>query len=100
MESHLPAIEELAQAAAEPNVFYEPWMLLPAIDYFGRDADLLFVLVYSGAASIPGSSGVAQTISLPLYPPTMKMKLPALISCLGSFRSSNPSDIAGYPSEY
>lgn len=64
MASHLPAIEELAQAAAEPNVFYEPWMLLPAIDYFGRDADLLFVLVYSGAGSIPGCSAVTQSVSL------------------------------------
>jgi hypothetical protein len=40
-------MEELAGAAAEPNVFYEPWMLLPAITSFGHAAKLLFVLVYS-----------------------------------------------------
>jgi len=38
--------EALAQAAAEPNVFYEPWMVLPAIDAFGAGRDLLFVLVF------------------------------------------------------
>jgi Acetyltransferase (GNAT) domain len=38
--------EELARAALEPNVFFEPWMLLPAIDSFGRGRNLLFVLVY------------------------------------------------------
>ena len=85
MESHLPAIEELAQAAAEPNVFYEPWMLLPAIDYFGRDADLLFVLVYSGAASIPGSSAVAQTVSLRLLSPDDENEATGTHQLLGFF---------------
>jgi hypothetical protein len=54
MSSYLPAIEELAMAAAEPNVFYEPWMLLPAIDSFGHNADLFFLLVYSNPGAIPG----------------------------------------------
>jgi len=30
----LPQWQELAARAAEPNVFYEPWMLLPAIELF------------------------------------------------------------------
>jgi len=28
----VPAWEELAAAALEPNVFYEHWMLLPALE--------------------------------------------------------------------
>jgi Acetyltransferase (GNAT) domain len=42
--SHLEALEQewqdLAAAAAEPNPFYEPWMLLPALRTYGREARL------------------------------------------------------------
>lgn len=54
LASHIPALEDLVASATEPNVFYEPWMLLPAIKAFGTAKDLTFVLVYrkvlSGAA--------------------------------------------------
>jgi len=44
--SHLiPAWEELAAAAIEPNVFYEHWMLLPALEAFGAEKDIRVVLV-------------------------------------------------------
>src|SRR4051812_4277493 len=36
----------LAAAALEPNVFFEPWMLLPAWRAFGQGVDLRVVLVY------------------------------------------------------
>ena len=39
--------EELATNAVEQNVFYEPWMLLPAIKLWGAGKDLDFVLIFA-----------------------------------------------------
>src|ERR1043165_9524179 len=47
LASHLAAWNDLAAAALEPNVFHETWMMLPAIDVFGRDANLRYVLAYA-----------------------------------------------------
>jgi CelD/BcsL family acetyltransferase involved in cellulose biosynthesis len=41
----VPAWEDLAAAALEPNVFYEHWMLLPALDAFGAAKDICVVAV-------------------------------------------------------
>ena len=46
LESHRAAWQALAQNALEPNAFYEPWMLLPAIEAFAAKQQLLFALVY------------------------------------------------------
>jgi hypothetical protein len=46
LRPHVAAIDELAAAAIEPNVFYEPWVLFSAIDAFGKGHDLRFVLVF------------------------------------------------------
>lgn len=54
LERHLAAWEALSAAALEPNVFYEPWMLLPAVRHLRGSADLLFLFVYAQA---PGASG-------------------------------------------
>jgi hypothetical protein len=43
--SIIPAWEELAANALEPNAFYEHWMLLPALQAFGVDEQLSIVLV-------------------------------------------------------
>src|SRR5499427_10652873 len=45
LERHVPAWEDLAAAALEPNVFYEPWMLMPAIRAFGAGRRLRFALI-------------------------------------------------------
>ena len=45
LEKHIAAWEELAAAAIEPNVFYEPWMLMPALRAYGAAGRLLFALV-------------------------------------------------------
>src|SRR5262245_44078223 len=45
LSGFIPEWEELAAAAVEPNVFYEHWMLLPALEAFGADRDICFVLV-------------------------------------------------------
>src|SRR5579883_3172879 len=42
-ESHL---DDLADAATEANAFYEPYLLFPAIETFGRGERLQFVLIY------------------------------------------------------
>src|SRR5262245_6759329 len=44
----VPAWEELARAALEPNPFYEPWMLLPALEAFAAGRELRIVLVWQG----------------------------------------------------
>src|SRR5687768_13561878 len=35
LEKYVPAWEDLAANAIEPNAFYEPWMMMPAIHAFG-----------------------------------------------------------------
>jgi len=54
LAEHVPAWEALAEAALEPNVFYEPWMLLPAWERFRDGADVRFVLVYAADPAQPG----------------------------------------------
>ncbi len=54
LEAHLPALEKLVEAAIEPNVFYEPWMLTPAIRAFGPGKNLQFVVI---STPDPESSG-------------------------------------------
>src|SRR5258708_39527552 len=44
LSGFVPAWEELAAAALEPNVFYEHWMLLPALEPFGGGKDISIVL--------------------------------------------------------
>src|SRR2546421_9843735 len=45
LSGFIPAWEDLAAAAIEPNVFYEHWMLLPALEAFGAGEDIFVVLV-------------------------------------------------------
>lgn len=46
LAGHMAAWNDLAATALEPNVFYEPWLMLPAIDAFGGSGRLRYVLVY------------------------------------------------------
>ena len=45
LERYVPAWEDLAACAIEPNVFYEPWMLMPAIRTFGAGQPMQFTLI-------------------------------------------------------
>jgi len=45
LEKYVPAWEDLAANAIEPNAFYEPWMMMPAIGAFGAGRRLQFALV-------------------------------------------------------
>lgn len=47
LRQYVPAWEKLAASAVEPNVFYEPWMLLPAIEHI-RESEKLKVLLIFG----------------------------------------------------
>ena len=53
LAGHVAAWNDLASAALEPNVFYEPWMMLPAIDSFGACGQLRYVLVYADQVDAP-----------------------------------------------
>ena len=61
----MPAREKLCAAALEPNVFYEPWMLLPALKAFGAGHDFHFALIVSGdevAVPAPPLSGADRVV--------------------------------------
>ena len=45
LEKYIPAWEDLAANAIEPNAFYEPWMMMPAVRAFGAGRRLQFALV-------------------------------------------------------
>jgi CelD/BcsL family acetyltransferase involved in cellulose biosynthesis len=47
LQLHLPAWEDLAAYAMESNPFYEPFMLLPAVEVFGMGSALQFVFIYA-----------------------------------------------------
>ena len=44
LEKHVAAWEDLAAASIEPNAFYEPWTLMPALQAYGSEKRSLFAL--------------------------------------------------------
>jgi CelD/BcsL family acetyltransferase involved in cellulose biosynthesis len=73
LPSHALAWEALADAALEPNCFYEPCMLLPAIERFAEPDTLIFALVYRGA-----NAGAAATELCGFFPLERRTKLHGL----------------------
>jgi hypothetical protein len=53
----VPAWQDLGAHAIEPNPFYEPFMLLPALDAFGKAAALQFVFIYAARGARPALIG-------------------------------------------
>src|SRR5215813_7927568 len=51
----LPAWEDLAASALEPNVFYEPWMMMPALHNLGAAKTLLIALIFTTDPARPGT---------------------------------------------
>ena len=51
----VPEWEELAAGAIEPNVFYEPWQMLPAVEAFGKHSHLIHLLVFSVDPGAPSA---------------------------------------------
>ena len=50
LRQHLDAWNDLVHHLAEPNAFYEPWALLPAIRQFAEGLDVSVALVYRSAS--------------------------------------------------
>ncbi|HEU0175068.1 MAG TPA: GNAT family N-acetyltransferase [Blastocatellia bacterium] len=55
LEKYVPAWEDLAASALEPNVFLEPWMMTPALRYLGADKKILTALIFAADPSRPGT---------------------------------------------
>jgi glycosyltransferase involved in cell wall biosynthesis/CelD/BcsL family acetyltransferase involved in cellulose biosynthesis len=55
LEWFLPAWEDLAASALEPNVFYEPWMMMPALHNLGSTNTLLTALIFTTDPARPGT---------------------------------------------
>lgn len=53
LEAHLPAWEELIRDCIEPNIFYEPCVVLPALRHLDRASRLQFVMVYGKDRGAP-----------------------------------------------
>jgi hypothetical protein len=47
---YVPAWDDLAAAALEPNPFYESWLLLPAIRHLRAQEDITVALIYQDAS--------------------------------------------------
>jgi len=48
MTAIVPSWENMAAAAIEPNPFYEPWMLVPALELFGPGRGFRLVTAWTG----------------------------------------------------
>jgi CelD/BcsL family acetyltransferase involved in cellulose biosynthesis len=48
MAAIAPSWESMAAAAIEPNPFYEPWMLLPALELFGKGRGFRLITLWTG----------------------------------------------------
>jgi CelD/BcsL family acetyltransferase involved in cellulose biosynthesis len=47
LSDYLPEWDDLVANALEPNVFYEPWQLLPALRLLSADSDLQVALIFA-----------------------------------------------------
>jgi hypothetical protein len=47
LAAYLPAWEDLTRKSIEPNTFYEPWMLIPALKHYGEGKTMKLVLIFA-----------------------------------------------------
>jgi hypothetical protein len=47
LKEHLEAWQSLSENSIEPNIFYEPLAMIPAVEFLSTDEDLYFVFVYA-----------------------------------------------------
>lgn len=82
LEGYLPDWADLAENALEPNVFYESWMLLPALSAWGTRRDTLFVLIFAN----PGPGEYSHSTLCGLFPLERKSRYRGLpVKTLTSF---------------
>src|SRR6185295_14852132 len=58
LEEYVQSWQELARDSTEPNPFYEPWMLIPALRSLAAGKDVRVVLVLEGTENSPRLCGV------------------------------------------
>src|SRR5262245_17179375 len=58
LAQHAAAWDDLAANAVEPNVFFESWMLLPALRAFGAGISFRFVLIFRPHPTNPKGASV------------------------------------------
>jgi len=78
LQTHVAAWESLGANAIEPNPFYEPWMLLPALRHLGAQSRLIFVLIYGSDASHEHGDVLCGLFPLELRPRYRSLPLPYL----------------------
>ncbi len=78
LESYRDEWEDLIQEVSEPNVFYEPWMLLPSVQAFRKDQELFFLLVFAHSETNPADPPYLIGF-LPLHRERKYKKLPVRI---------------------
>lgn len=54
----LPQWEDLTANAADTNVFYESWMLLPALRSYHSDRDFRFALIFGPNPEVPSGTAI------------------------------------------
>lgn len=67
LEDHIQAWEDLVDEALEPNTFYEPWMLMPALRSFTAGKDVRVVLVFAADRGESTLCGVFPLEKKPRY---------------------------------
>lgn len=72
---HVSAWQDLADHALEANVFYEPWLLMPALKNLHPGTPLRLVFIYEPAS--PGTAGASKLCGFfPLEPDSRFRNLP------------------------
>src|SRR3954464_12105801 len=51
LKKHIPAWNSLASSAIDPNPFYEPWMLIPALHELA-DESVSVLLIYDASSDV------------------------------------------------
>jgi CelD/BcsL family acetyltransferase involved in cellulose biosynthesis len=78
LHQHAAALDNLTSAALEPNVFYESWMLLPAMEAFGSGVPLEVMLVYRQAPASEQVSSLCGLLPLERRPSWRRVPLSVL----------------------
>jgi CelD/BcsL family acetyltransferase involved in cellulose biosynthesis len=79
LSSFIPAWQELAEHALERNVFYEHWMLLPALQAYGAGKDIGVALVLTDSdGNRPGAGTLAGLFPVRLIPRFRNFNISAL----------------------
>src|SRR5579871_6549594 len=84
LRQHWADLEDLCSSVAEPNVFYEPWMLIPAVEAFGQGKTFTFILVYT-ESSRPGGRPVLSAF-FPFERRRRYARMPANLLLLWEYR--------------